>query len=85
MGMKGMGADNKEYDASLRFQSVQLGLGIPIFAGAQKAKVSAAKINEAIAADEYTTGLKNIEAGYHSAVINYHKFEMPCSILNRKL
>ncbi|GAB3432920.1 CusA/CzcA family heavy metal efflux RND transporter [Niabella aquatica] len=75
MGMKGMGADNKAYNSSLRFQSVQLGLGIPIFTGAQKAKISAAKMSEDIAAGEYMAGMKSFTAAYRSAFINYQKFQ----------
>ncbi|MGC4235090.1 MAG: CusA/CzcA family heavy metal efflux RND transporter [Niabella sp.] len=75
MGMKGMGADNKAYNSSLRFHSVQVGLGIPIFTGGQKAKISAAKINEAIAAGEYTAGARRFTTAYRSAFINYQKFQ----------
>ena len=43
----GTGADNKIYNSSVRFNSVQVGIGIPIFARAQKAKINSAKFNQA--------------------------------------
>src|SRR6185503_10878866 len=39
MSMKGYGSDNKYYNTSTRFQSAQFGVGIPLFFGAQKAKI----------------------------------------------
>jgi cobalt-zinc-cadmium resistance protein CzcA len=49
----GIGADDVFYSKSNRFQSVQFGLGIPIFGGAQKSKIEASKIEEAIAQNEF--------------------------------
>jgi len=48
MSMQGFGADEKYYSNS-RFQSLQIGLGIPLFFGAQKAKLNASKIEQNIA------------------------------------
>lgn len=45
MSMKGTGADDKLYDGRMRFQSAQLGLGIPIFYGAQKSRIRSAEVN----------------------------------------
>lgn len=39
MTMKGLGADDHYYTGSSRFNSAQFGLGLPIFYGAQKARV----------------------------------------------
>lgn len=75
MGMRGMGPDDKLYNSTPQFHSVQLGLSIPIFTGSQKAKINAAKINENIAANEYEWKLKNFENAYHSAFMEYQKFE----------
>ncbi|HSC53286.1 MAG TPA: CusA/CzcA family heavy metal efflux RND transporter [Phnomibacter sp.] len=73
MSMKGMGADNKEYNGVPRFQSVQLGLGIPIFASGQRAKINAAKTNEEIAIRDYEVNLKQFENSYKSALAQYQK------------
>ena len=47
--MKGTGADDRYYNGNKRFQAAQIGIGIPIFSAAQKARISAARINEDIA------------------------------------
>lgn len=75
MGMRGMGADNREYNGRPRFQSVQIGLGIPIFTGSQKARINAAKANQAIAGNEYEMNLKNLENAYRTAYAQYQHFE----------
>ena len=75
MGMRGMGPDDKFYNSTPQFHSIQIGLGIPVFTGSQKAKINAAKINENIAANEYEWKLKNFENAYHSAFMEYQKFE----------
>ena len=75
MGMRGMGPDDKLYNSTPQFHSIQIGLGIPVFTGGQKAKINAAKINENIAANEYEWKLKNFENAYHSAFMEYQKFE----------
>lgn len=46
---KGIGPDNNYYGTSNRFHSVQIGIGIPVFVQAQKAKVKASRIAENIA------------------------------------
>ena len=76
MSMKGTGADNKQYNSTLRFQSVQLGLGIPIFTGWQKARINASKINETIAAIEYELNLQNFSSAYQTAVTEYRKYDL---------
>jgi cobalt-zinc-cadmium resistance protein CzcA len=75
MGMKGTGADNIIYNSTPQFQSGQIGLNIPIFAGSQKAKINAAKTNEIITANEYEMNLQNFENAYRSAFAQYQKFE----------
>lgn len=74
MSMKGMGANNKEYNSVPRFQSVQFGVGIPIFNNGQKARINAAKTNEAVAANEYEVNLRNFESAYRIALANYDKY-----------
>jgi cobalt-zinc-cadmium resistance protein CzcA len=53
MTMKGNGADNVFYTSSSRFNALQIGLGVPLFFGSQKAKVEASKINQSIAENSY--------------------------------
>jgi heavy metal efflux system protein len=73
MSIRGTGANNKEYNSIPRFQSVQIGLGIPIFNSGQKARINAAKANEIVAANEYELNLKNFERSYKTALLQYQK------------
>ncbi|MFA6059173.1 MAG: CusA/CzcA family heavy metal efflux RND transporter [Taibaiella sp.] len=75
MSMKGTGANNEVYNGAPQFQSVQVGLGIPIFMGGQRAKINAARINQTIAGNEYEIGLKNFEMVYRSEIAQYQKYE----------
>jgi cobalt-zinc-cadmium resistance protein CzcA len=72
--MKGVGADNLFYSSNTRFQSMQIGVGIPIFIGAQRAAVKAAEINKEIAANSFEIGQKTIAQQWTQAatkVSNY--------------
>jgi len=71
--IKGTGADDKYYSASTRFQSVQVGIGIPIFFGAQKARISAQKINQTLAENNYQAGVQNLQSQYDQALKQYNK------------
>ncbi|WP_159476696.1 CusA/CzcA family heavy metal efflux RND transporter [Dyadobacter sp. 3J3] len=74
MSMRGTGADDKTYMASRRFQAAQIGIGIPIFAGAQKARINAAKVNKQIVSQSYLAGSQQLKAQYLSALSSYQKF-----------
>ena len=56
MTMFGSGSDNKSYTYSSRFQSGQFGLGIPLFYGAQRAKVKASEIQQQISENALAAG-----------------------------
>ncbi len=77
--MKGTGANDIKYNAFARFQSGQIGLSIPIFNAAQKAKIKAAKLNETIVANEYD--LKQLEFKNELEVL-FQKYESNTNILN---
>ena len=72
--IRGTGADNKYYDASKRFHSVQLGVGISLFNGAAKAKISASKVNEAIAENSYLQRMQTLTTEIETALLEYRKF-----------
>ncbi len=74
MSMRGTGADDKTYGSGQRFQSAQIGVGIPIFAGAQKARINAARINEEISRQTYQAGGQALKSQYLSALAEYRKF-----------
>ncbi len=71
MSMVGTGANNLTYDRSKRFQSVQIGVGIPIFYGAQKSKVQAAKMNELLTQNNLKAGLNQFENEWRTNQIQY--------------
>jgi cobalt-zinc-cadmium resistance protein CzcA len=69
----GTGADNVVYDKSTRFQSAQFGLGIPLFGGAQRAKIKASKIAETIADNEFQKGKMELQQQFLNAQSQYQK------------
>lgn len=72
--IRGTGADDKYYPASKRFQAVQIGVGIPIFNGAQKAVINASKVKESIAENDYEIGLQALNGERVTALLQYQKY-----------
>jgi len=72
--IQGMGADNLLYSSSRRFNSGHIGIGIPIFAGAQKARVNASKVREMMADNDYQNQLQTINTQYQSAKSQYESY-----------
>ncbi|MEO8886016.1 MAG: CusA/CzcA family heavy metal efflux RND transporter [Mucilaginibacter sp.] len=72
--IKGIGADNKLYNGSNRFSSAQLSIGIPIFTGAQKARIKGARINKQIAQSNYALEVQNMASAYQTAIFQYQKY-----------
>src|SRR5690606_23070553 len=71
--IRGTGADDRVYSAGDRFQSVQVGVGIPLFFQAQKARISAGRVHQALAQHRYEAGLQQMQAQYRQALIQYDK------------
>ncbi|MCX6182127.1 MAG: CusA/CzcA family heavy metal efflux RND transporter [Bacteroidetes bacterium] len=71
MTMQGTGSDNKLYTTSTRFQSVQVGVGIPLFFGAQKAKINAEKINQHMTENNYLQEFQTFQLQYKQAWSQY--------------
>lgn len=71
MTMKGTGSDNITYNLNSRFQSVQVGVGIPLFFGAQKAKINASKINQTITENNYLQEMNFLQSQFNSAIRQY--------------
>jgi cobalt-zinc-cadmium resistance protein CzcA len=72
--IRGIGADDKYYSASKRFHAVQIGVGIPLFNSAQKARINVSKVNETIADNNYFLGLQTLQKEKETALIEYQKF-----------
>jgi heavy metal efflux system protein len=71
MSMRGTGADNVNYSGSSRFQSVQVGVGIPLLFGTQHSKINAAKTLEQINDNKYTLNLQTLSVEYEKAYKQY--------------
>ncbi len=59
-------------DDAQRFHSAQIGLGIPLFGGSQKAKINASKVAENIAESEYQTQVLNLKTEYNKLLMQYN-------------
>lgn len=70
MSMRGYGADEKYY-TNTRFQSVQFGLGVPLFFGAQKSRLSASKIGQNIANLNYLQEMRIFQNQYAGLAEKY--------------
>lgn len=69
--IRGMGADNVLYTKSDRFNSVQFGVGVPLFFGSQKAKINSSKTLEQISENNYQIGLQDLKTEYETAYRQY--------------
>jgi cobalt-zinc-cadmium resistance protein CzcA len=72
--IQGTGADNIFYSHSKRFSSGHLGIGIPLFASAQKAKIKASRLTELIADNNYQNQLQMLNKQYQSALSQYETY-----------
>jgi len=70
----GMGADNIYYGSNKRFGAASFGIGIPLFTGAQKARINASKVSEAIAENTYQTQILNLENQRLSLMSRYENY-----------
>ena len=59
MSMRGTGADNLIYGRDLSFRSLQAGIGLPVFSGAQRTKIKALQTEISMAENNYR--LKQME------------------------
>jgi cobalt-zinc-cadmium resistance protein CzcA len=92
--IQGVGADNLSYTSRNRFNGGQIGLGIPIFSSAQKARIKAAGNNVAIAENELDYSTKQLQneldktnatiAFLQERVIYYETVQLPNSELIQK-
>jgi len=69
--LRGTGADDKIYDGSQRFTSGQLSIGIPIFFGTQRSRITAAKRQLAIVETGRVLRLQQLETERDAAFIRY--------------
>lgn len=83
---RGMGADDKAYNASPQFHSVQVGVSVPVFSGGQKARIQASKIAESVSENDFQNAeftlrnqykkLAEIQQKNLEIVTQYEKYEL---------
>jgi cobalt-zinc-cadmium resistance protein CzcA len=73
--IRGTGADDKYYPRSKRFGSAFVGIGIPVFTSAQKARVNASVLSEKIAENNYQTQKSSVETDYLSAISRFKTYK----------
>jgi cobalt-zinc-cadmium resistance protein CzcA len=69
--IRGIGADNNFYTPSSRFNAVHVGVGIPIFSGAQRARLSSSKTLQLISDNNYQLGVSSFRIEYETALRQY--------------
>jgi cobalt-zinc-cadmium resistance protein CzcA len=74
-GIRGMADNNVYYDGTPRFHSIQIGLNIPLFASAQRAKISAAKLNQDIAQKAFDNNNQRFTLTAKSVISNYQNLD----------
>lgn len=80
--IRGIGADDIFYSGK-RFSAFQLGVGIPIFNKAQKARINSATLNEKIAESQYQQVKQQINTEYQVAMAQYQKFQSTVQYMER--
>ncbi len=73
MSIQGFGADEKFYTSSNRFQSIQFGIGIPLFFWGQNSNIDAMKINVQTSQNNYLLGLQTMKTQYQQTIQHYNK------------
>jgi cobalt-zinc-cadmium resistance protein CzcA len=69
--IRGVGADNKFYDGNARFNSLQFGIGLPLFFQTQQAKIRAAKVQELIYQEQYDYEKQSLTIQIENAISRY--------------
>lgn len=71
--IRGVGADNIFYSGK-RFNSVQVGMGIPLFTKAQKARINSAVLSEKMAESKFQQVKQQLTTEYQTAIAQYAKY-----------
>ena len=71
MSMIGLGADEKLYTSSSRFQSFQVGIGVPLFFNSQRSRINSSRIGRTIVENNYRAGVQQYQTEYSQALQQY--------------
>jgi cobalt-zinc-cadmium resistance protein CzcA len=84
MSVKGMGADNIDYGYEKRFQSAQIGLGIPLFFKSFSAKIGATKLEQLMAENRLKTETNMMNAEWNKTNAQYSNYLKTITIYESK-
>ena len=70
---KGTGADDRLYNASPQFHSVQVGFSIPVFSQSQRARINASKITESITENQLQATSAYLQNRYKQLSESYQR------------
>lgn len=82
--IRGIGADDQFYSASKRFQFVQVGLGIPLFFGAQKSLIRSQKIQVQQQQLLLQRGEQELNWKYEQALANFIQHQETLQIFEKQ-
>jgi cobalt-zinc-cadmium resistance protein CzcA len=71
--IQGIGADDIYYKKSNRFNALHLGVGVPIFLGAQKAKINGSKTMELVSENNYQVAVQQLSNDYKIQLEEFEK------------
>lgn len=83
--IRGVGPDNLSYTGKDRFHSGQVGINIPVFTSAQRAKVKAAKIMETEADNAFLSQKQQLENQYQAALVALNNSREMVAYLQKNL
>jgi cobalt-zinc-cadmium resistance protein CzcA len=73
VGIRGTGADNKFYNGSDRFSSVQIGIGIPVFRKGIRSAIHGAEMFEDLKMQEYSNKMLDIKSRIQHHYVMYNE------------
>jgi cobalt-zinc-cadmium resistance protein CzcA len=82
---RGIGADEKLYNGNQRFHSISFGLGIPIFAKAQKNKIEASKLAATIMQSEIEKQKSLLANHYQYLLHSYKNYKEQLAYYNNEI
>ena len=72
--IRGIGADDKFYGSSQRFNSIQAAIGIPLLSWTQKSRINSARANRQISIGNTEAALQSMSVEYRTSHLQYIKY-----------
>lgn len=84
IGSQTVNGNDVFYGSAKRFQGVQLGIGIPIFNGANKSRIRAAELNEKVAQNQLDISRIQLNSSLQQAVQTYQSASQSLALYEQK-